>query len=77
MQPLAVVPHGHVIQDILLGAKSCWVIAPLYTLLLQATEETFCYRIIPTAPFFTHAADKTMCLDKATISIAGLLYGLV
>ena len=60
MQALAVVEHGNVFQDVLLGLKAALIVSPLHPLLFQATEETLNHRIVPAVPLTAHAALDVM-----------------
>ena len=51
MQSIAVVKHGYVVQHILLRVEPGLVISPVDPLLFQASEETFCNRVIPAITF--------------------------
>lgn len=59
MQSIAVVKHQYVIQDVLLRLVSGLVISPIYPLILQAAEDTFCNGVVPAITFSAHAVFKT------------------
>lgn len=61
MQPVAVVPHGNVVHDILLRLLTRLVVAPLHTLLFQAAEEALCHGV-PLISLATHTANKVVGL---------------
>lgn len=63
MQPVRVIKHRDIIQNILLRFIPGLVIPPLHTLLLQAAKEAFHHGIISTIAFPAHAALEAMGLQ--------------
>ncbi len=64
MQSVAVIKHGYIVQDILLGLMSCLVTFPLHPFLFQAAEEALDHGIIPTMSFPAHTAFKSLGLEQ-------------
>lgn len=57
MQPVVIIKHRYVIQNIKLCLKTGLKVPPLDALLLQATKETFSHSVISAITFSTHTAN--------------------
>ena len=47
MQPLDVIEHGNIFQDVLLSLVACLVVPPLNAFLLETIEKAFNHRVAP------------------------------
>ena len=77
MQAIAVVEHGNIFQDILLGLVARLIVLPLHALLLQTTKKALDHTVVPTISLSTRAAQYAVGMQQAPERLARILRSAV
>ena len=77
MQPLAVVEHRDVRDDVCSGLLAGLLASPVDPLGLQGAEEALDHRVVPTVSFATHATGNAVGLEQFAEGIAGIVHAAI